>query len=298
MPIWLGGAGRSDEDLARILDKSRATDESARNRRSSERHDLKDANGDLIFGERRYPCKVLEISMGGCSVETKECFRPGVLAPVDIYLPLFGMVLQLSGTTQWMKKETQIGVRFMHASFRSKNQLGALISCITGERSAEEVRETVASPVLNLSTGDVLAIEPVASEPTADAAAAFSKRCGYDPAVHDGEGRVIAQPGEDWPVVFRSPDDRFNLIGALIDLSVGGCTIRTLKAYPGEIEDHVEVEIDMQGLHVQTGGVTAAIYDPEIVGVRFKAMSRRRKEDLEQLIEELCTLNHTRLKTN
>jgi hypothetical protein len=240
---------------------------------------------------------VLDISLGGCSVQTDQPFRPGVLAPVDLFLPLYGMVLRLSGTTQWIKKETQVGLQFMHSSFRSKTQLTGLLACINGEKAPEEVRKTIASPVLNPSTGDVLAIAPPDARESDKKGEDFSKKRGYDPAVHAGEGRVLAQIGEDWPVIFRSPNDRFQLTGALVDLSLGGCTIRTLKPYPGEMEDHVEVEIDMRGLHVQAGGVTTAIYDRDVVGARFKEMSRRRREDLQQLIEELCAKNHTRLET-
>jgi len=294
MPIWLGGAGRSHEELARILDET-GKDERNRNRRVHERHTLEDAQGELIFKGVKSGCKVLEISLGGCSVQTEKPFRPGVLAPVDVVMPLLGMVLHIGGVTQWMKRDCHIGIRFTHVSFKSKNQLGALIECIAGQTTPQAVIDQIASPVLNPTKGEVLAPQP---EPATVAAEDDADKAGrpYDREVHCGEGRLRAQGKDEWPVVFRSPDDRFSLIGAIVDISLGGCTVQTVKPFVGEVSDPVEVDFDMQGLHFQMSGVAQAIYGPECVGVQFKPMSRRRREDLAILIEELCAANKAELE--
>lgn len=297
MPIWLGGAGRSDADLARLLAETNAgQDRSFRNRRTHERHNLTDANGHLAYKGVKTPCQVLEISLGGCSVKLEKPWRPGVLAPVDLILPMFGMVLQISGITQWMKQECQIGVRFNHASFRSKNQLGGLISCISGESTPEAVREKFASAALNSSTGDVLAV--CGLDPCADvkSSGTFHGKVPYDPLIHGGEGRLIAQKDTEWPAILRSPDDRFHLPGALADLSLGGCTIRTLEPFLGEVEDHVEVSFLLQGLNVQLSGVAKVIFDSQVIGVRFSALTSRRRDNLCEMLDELCFMSKTKLE--
>jgi hypothetical protein len=293
MPIWLGGAGRSDEELARILNET-VKDSRNRNRRMHERFALDDAKGELIFKGANSPCKVLEISLGGCSVETDKPFRPGVLAPVDVVVPLLGMILHIGGVTQWMKKDCHIGIRFTHVSFKSKNQLGALIECINGQNTPQAVIDLIASPVLNPTKGEVLAPQPAPAKAAEESAPKVSRP--YDREVHRGEGRLRAQGKDEWPVVFRSPDDRFNLVGAIVDISLGGCTVQTIKPFVGEVQDHVEVDFDMQGLHFQMSGVAQAIYSPECVGIQFSPMSRRRREDLAILIEELCAANKTELE--
>src|ERR1035441_1862139 len=111
MPIWLKGMGRTNEDLARLLDESNGGEDSYfRYRRLHDRHPLNGAHGELIYMESRTPCQVLEISVGGCSVQTEKPFLPGALAPVEIVLPILEMVLQIGGATQWTKGERRIGI--------------------------------------------------------------------------------------------------------------------------------------------------------------------------------------------
>jgi hypothetical protein len=295
MVVWLGGAGRTDADLARLLRESNGgKDAHYRNRRTHERHDLSDAYGELIHQGSKTPCQILEISQGGCSVQTEKPFRPGALAPVEVVLPILGMVLRIGGITQWMNKERQIGVRFTHASSMSKRQLGGLMSCLRGQCTAEFVRETIASSVLNLATGQVLALQPPDANPaTSDLPEPPQP---YDPLVHCGQGRLRSQMEGEWPAMIRSPDDRFHYAGALADLSVAGCTVRTAKKFAGELHDPMEVDFEIQSLHFLLGGVTQAVYNPQSVGIQFKAMARRKREELALVIEELCAATNTPLE--
>lgn len=75
--------------------------------------------------------------------------------------------------------------------------------------------------------------------------------------------------------------------GHILDLSLGGCHIRTDRRFPVGVFRRVEVEFRIEGLPFRLGGVTQAIYDPFNVGIRFLDLSDRKREQLLQLIEEI-----------
>jgi c-di-GMP-binding flagellar brake protein YcgR len=75
--------------------------------------------------------------------------------------------------------------------------------------------------------------------------------------------------------------------GHILDLSLGGCHIRTDRRFPVGIFRRVEVEFRIEGLPFRLGGVTQAIYDPFNVGIRFLDLSDRKREQLLQLIAEI-----------
>jgi c-di-GMP-binding flagellar brake protein YcgR len=75
--------------------------------------------------------------------------------------------------------------------------------------------------------------------------------------------------------------------GRIIDLSLGGCRIRTDARFPVGIYTRAETEFYLEGLPFRLGGVVQAIHNGNLVGIRFLDMSERKKEQLEQLIEEI-----------
>jgi c-di-GMP-binding flagellar brake protein YcgR len=77
------------------------------------------------------------------------------------------------------------------------------------------------------------------------------------------------------------------LRGRILDLSLGGCRIRTDERFPVGIYTRVETEFQLEGLAFRLGGVTQAIHDKHTVGIRFLDMSSRKREQVEQLIEDI-----------
>jgi c-di-GMP-binding flagellar brake protein YcgR len=77
------------------------------------------------------------------------------------------------------------------------------------------------------------------------------------------------------------------LSGRILDLSVGGCRIRTDERLKVGIYTRVETEFLLEGLPFRLGGVIQAIHDRHLVGIRFLDVSARKREQLEQLIEEV-----------
>jgi c-di-GMP-binding flagellar brake protein YcgR len=77
------------------------------------------------------------------------------------------------------------------------------------------------------------------------------------------------------------------LIGRIIDISIGGCRIRCAEPFPVGIYTRVETEFRIEGLPFRLGGVVQAIHDHHTVGIRFLDISPRKREQVEQLVEEI-----------
>ncbi|MGD0901661.1 MAG: PilZ domain-containing protein [Terracidiphilus sp.] len=79
------------------------------------------------------------------------------------------------------------------------------------------------------------------------------------------------------------------LSGRILDLSMGGCRIRTDERFPVGIYTRVETEFFLEGLPFRLGGVIQAVHDRDrrLIGIRFLDMSARKREQLEQLIQEI-----------
>jgi len=82
------------------------------------------------------------------------------------------------------------------------------------------------------------------------------------------------------------------LRGRILDLSVGGCRIRTNDRLPVGIYTRAETEFRLEGLPFRLGGVIQAVHDRDrrLVGIRFLDMSDRKRAQVEQLIEEMQEL--------
>jgi c-di-GMP-binding flagellar brake protein YcgR len=76
--------------------------------------------------------------------------------------------------------------------------------------------------------------------------------------------------------------------GRILNLSLGGCRIRTEERFNVGIYVRVEAEFYLHGLPFRVGGVSQAILDKNTIGVRFLDMSGRRREQLEELIAEIA----------
>ncbi|HEY6487698.1 MAG: PilZ domain-containing protein [Terracidiphilus sp.] len=75
--------------------------------------------------------------------------------------------------------------------------------------------------------------------------------------------------------------------GRVLDLSLGGCALRTVDPFVLGIYRRVEVEFQIEGLPFRLAGVTQSIHDQRTLGIRFLNLSERKREQLLQLIEEM-----------
>ncbi|MGB0064382.1 MAG: PilZ domain-containing protein, partial [Terracidiphilus sp.] len=77
------------------------------------------------------------------------------------------------------------------------------------------------------------------------------------------------------------------LRGRIIDLSLGGCRIRTDEKFPVGIYTRVEIEFHLQGLPFRLGGVIQAIHNRNTVGIRLLDLSERKRQQVLDLIDEI-----------
>lgn len=258
-------------------------------------------------------------------------FAAGALAPVEIVLPMLGMIVRICGVTQWADQNHLVGVRFIHPSARMKNDLAGLLIGLVDKAAAELVKETVAASPVARSNGLVfstcIAATPRRSEvqsPASEAPATLEKdKDGREeqewralreppagalppeapahvpePPAHAREARPLGPErrvqnagNDNWNAVLEFLADGARLRGVLVDLSLVACIFRTPSPFSGGMDDRVEVEFQMRGLHFRLAGVTKGVYDKHTVGIGFLEMSQRRREELIQVLDELIELN-------
>jgi c-di-GMP-binding flagellar brake protein YcgR len=103
------------------------------------------------------------------------------------------------------------------------------------------------------------------------------------------ERRQQARHEVDTSAVILLIDVSSLLNGRIVDLSLGGCRIRTDEKFPVGIYTRVETEFRLGGMPFRLGGVIQAVHDRDRrnVGIRFLDISARKREQVEQLIEEI-----------
>jgi hypothetical protein len=110
------------------------------------------------------------------------------------------------------------------------------------------------------------------------------------PAVPSGrDRRAQSRQAVDTTVVILLINIASQVHGRILDLSVGGCRIHANERFPVGIYTRVEAEFHLEGLPFRLGGVIQAIHDQgrQLVGIRFLDMSARKREQVEQLMEEI-----------
>jgi c-di-GMP-binding flagellar brake protein YcgR len=115
---------------------------------------------------------------------------------------------------------------------------------------------------------------------------------GQDQAAASGrrelqERRANARHAVDTKASLFLIDLAATITGRIVNLSAGGCCIRTDQRFPLGIFRRVETEFRLEGMPVRLGGVIQAIHDPHHVGIRFLDMSPRKREQLLELIAEV-----------
>jgi hypothetical protein len=285
-------------------EKKKERDARYRDRRAYERYDLNAPGGSLKYKGTTIPSEIIDISLGGCCIRTGSRFQAGNLANVEVVVPIHGMILRMVGVTQWMSENNLIGIRFFHASSRSKNQLAGLLTCLVDQSAAEAVTEAMvaaavdpsADKILNLEISETL-LQSFASAQTTKVGQQQAPQSVSAPhlapeplaekATQGTEKKVKSSEQDDWSAVLEVLKDGSRHAGAIIGLSPGGCTVRTAKPCSGGIYARVEVVFHMRGLSFRLAGVVDAVHDKQSVEIHFIEMSSRKREGLVQLLDEL-----------
>jgi c-di-GMP-binding flagellar brake protein YcgR len=134
--------------VAKTMDvETSATDlaTEVQNRRATPRLPVQgDASLLVLKHDYRVPCRITDLSMGGCRIETQKEFRAGVEARVEVSFTVNGLLLRFSGITQWTDGQRLVGIRFADVTSRRRNELAEIL-CEVEEDNAAKAAEQAAS---------------------------------------------------------------------------------------------------------------------------------------------------------
>ncbi|MGA2808773.1 MAG: PilZ domain-containing protein [Terracidiphilus sp.] len=271
-----------------------------RDLRAYERFELGDDRGNLIYRGVRIACQVVDISLGGCCLRTDIPFSAGALAPVEVALPICGMMVRIRGITQWTKMQYLVGVRFIHPDARSKNLLAGLLTCLADGSAAEVVKEAIAAEAgtrsANGSSAPALAVElPQAGSqiPAPAATPEEDQKPGETPTpasaepAEDSESEGLKLEEGDWSAILHLLKDGSQLAGVVTALNQEGCSVRTAEPFIAGIHIRVEVEFRMRGLPFRLAGVTEEVREKHTIDIRFLHLSQRKLETLAEVLDEV-----------
>ncbi len=281
-------------------ERSRAEgrDAGGRDRRVDERFDMERAPGVLLHRGESLPCEMLDVSLSGCRLRTLRPFTAGALESVKVVMTIQGMVLSIWGITQWTSWDRVVGVRFIHPTGRTRNQLAGLLTCLLDESAAEVVKRAVAAASREAGSPIIALEHPLAVEPEPEVAEVAEEEEFQLPPPPPppkkrpelrSEHRVLRLEEGDSPAVLYLVAEGVTLGGSVLDVSQDGCLMRLTRATEVRLKAQAEVDFHLRGLPFRLPGTTRETHEDRLVEIGFTEMSRRKREDLAQLIMELDT---------
>jgi hypothetical protein len=83
------------------------------------------------------------------------------------------------------------------------------------------------------------------------------------------ERRLFARHAVDSAASVFLLDVRSRIEGRIVDVSLGGCRIRSKDRFPTGIYRRVEVEFALDGMPFKLAGVVQAVHDRHTIGIRL-----------------------------
>lgn len=265
----------------------------------------------LIDSDRSMQCRLTDLSLEGCRLRTVQQFSAELGQRVEVAFRVNGLAFKFAGITQWTNRWNLVGIRFIEVPRRSRADLAELIGELK-EEGAELAGSASVEPV-----GASLSPSQEIPHPS-EASAQSQKSPGPENQSSNKIHTVLyqAQPSsrpsppqspEDEPQPERRAQPRYSvnlaaviqlidgnsalgarLRGRILDLSSTGCRIRTDDRFAAEIYTCVEIEFRAQGLPFRLAGMIQAIHGRSAVGIRFLEVSARKRQQLEQLMQEIA----------
>jgi c-di-GMP-binding flagellar brake protein YcgR len=137
------------------------------NRRAAPRQAVdEDARLLLVEPGCTLSCRLVDISLGGCRLRTKERFTAGAMVPVEVAFKVRGLAFRFSGITRWTDGRHLVGIRFAGVSARRREDLVEALSEVEAEnaaKAAQQAAEKLAleeQPTALEHEGAVKSVEP------------------------------------------------------------------------------------------------------------------------------------------
>ncbi|MGB6742825.1 MAG: PilZ domain-containing protein [Terracidiphilus sp.] len=234
------------------------------------------SNGSMLAG------RIVELSLGGCRLAMERRLPIAPHTGIEVSFKIRGIAFRLSGETVWNDGNAGVGVRFGPMNARRRAEL---LEVFAEEQAAIATREEelAAQEAAAKAAAQAEAQSSPPAEPTAEAGAAGVSE---EPASMAERRRFPRYKVEQSSCIYLVKIGS-KLPGQVVNLSLGGCRIRTEERFPVGIYTRVEIEFQLRGQLVRLGGVIQAIYGRHEVGVRFLDVSPRKLEQLADLIREM-----------
>jgi hypothetical protein len=271
-----------------------------RERRSFPRHEVDcPATVTLLSGSGRIACRMVDLSRGGCRLAMPERTLVGILTRVEVQFQVRGIAFRIVGVTAGTRTGKSFAVRFLDLPRRREEELGEVLAEVAvanlaagGKPEAVSTPPAIAmaAPAVMAAAVQMVAIaqekavvsaapllSPVPAAPTAvKAAKALGDRRASNRHAVDTRANLILVKGA------------IRMSGQILNLSLGGCRVRTDERFSVGIYTRVEAEFYLHGLPFRVGGVSQTILDKNTVGIRFLDMSERRRDQLTELMAEIA----------
>ena len=263
----------------------------------------------LVGRGNRMRCRIVELSLSGCRMSTNERLSAGSGTRVEAAFKVQGIAFRFAGVIEWADDLGLVGIRFIDLIPRRRDELIVVLRELEAEIAAKQEKETAKKPAEeerasqeteeqadrqaeSLPIFDRLWTAPleIQAEQTPQPQPPALAQAGRPPVKNaKRERRTQSRHEVDTTAVIFLINVGSRLSGRILDLSVGGCRIRTDDRFPVGIYTRVETEFLLEGLPFRLGGVIQAVHDRDrrLVGIRFLDVSARKREQLKQLIEEI-----------
>jgi hypothetical protein len=270
----------------------------AESRRSHERHALEEVRGTLVYRGVAAPCRVVDISLGGCRIRVQGPMLPNALEYVELKLRMHGDLLHLGGTTRWRKQGNLIGVHFIFSSVQSRSKLSELLESLVRRDAAKASSDCPAPAEARpsgpaLSSSDPCAISAPTPETEIDCeepserteAPTLLESLSSDPIDQPAPGECAVEGRAAGSALVRFLTDGSERMADVCDLSLDGCRLHFDMR--SKLSGARLVEIQFRRPHpFAVAGFAAVTADPRILAVEFLGESLKKREEIEALIAE------------
>lgn len=240
-----------------------------------------------VSGSVQIQGRLSDLSLGGCRVAAEHRYTAGILVRVEVQFQLRGIAFRIVGVTIGSRETKSFAVRFLEMSLRRRRELSEVLDEVAALNAAKEAHSATASEPKSTPAFPPDAISAVSGAPEEKPAKkphGSGAASGLKPQT---ERRAQSRHAVNTQARLLLVKAGISMSGRILNLSLGGCRIRTEKQFNVGIYVRVEAEFYLHGLPFRVGGVSQAIQDKNTIGVRFLDMSDRRRKQLTELIAEI-----------
>lgn len=241
------------------------------------------------------PCRVIDLSLEGCRMNTIARYPAGLGVRVELTFSVNGIVFRFGGAVRWTDGRNAVGIQFVGISPRRIGELAEVLGEVEEDLAVKAAREAAEKLAAEAQAAAARAAEGVSEaeregdelcEEQADTLAVEERSADLPDGVERERRAYFRHEMHTQAAIFLSHSG-FNQIGSILDLSVNGCRIRTDERFLLCIYTRVEAEFRLQGRPFRAGGVVQEVHEGALVGIRFDELGGSTQEALEQLIAEM-----------